>query len=162
MKYSWEKQWWYLDLYLLDVKLWEKLHKKKYLLKVCLGHYKAMINDPNWKKKPEERKQEIDFIMLMVDMINILLKFGFAPQWWCQSVTVMIEKDPGNPRIEHFWVIHFFEANYNFCLKLLWGHQLVYHGEDNNCFRYQSLDHVLITRQLMWYIRKPSHMISPT
>jgi hypothetical protein len=40
--------------------------------------------------------------MLMVDMINILLKFGFAPQWWCQSVTVMIEKDHGNPRKEHF------------------------------------------------------------
>jgi hypothetical protein len=74
----------------------------------------------------------------------------------------MIEKDHGNPRKEHFWVIHFFEANYNFCLELLWGHQLVYHREDNNCFRYQSLDHVLITRQLMWYIRKPSHMISPT
>jgi hypothetical protein len=45
-----------------------------------------MINDPNWKKKPEERKQEIDFIMLMVDMINILLKFGFAPQWLVVSI----------------------------------------------------------------------------
>jgi hypothetical protein len=59
-----------------------------------------MINDPDQKKKPDERKWEIDFIQLMVAMINIPLKFGFTPQQWCKSVTVIIEKDPENPRIE--------------------------------------------------------------
>jgi hypothetical protein len=102
-----------------------------------LGHYKAMINDPDQKKKPDERKWEIDFIQLMVAMIKIPLKFGFAQQW-CKSVTVMIKKDPGNPRIKHLRVIHLFEADYNFCLKLLWGCRLVYQGEDNNCFSQQQ------------------------
>ena len=45
-----------------------------------LGHYKAMINDPDRKKKPELRDHEIDFVELMAKMINILLKYGFAPK----------------------------------------------------------------------------------
>jgi hypothetical protein len=35
-------------------------------------------------------------------------------------------------------VIHLFEADYNFTLKLLWGKRLVYQGEDNNCFGHQQ------------------------
>jgi hypothetical protein len=54
------------------------------------------------------------------------------------SITVMIEKDSGNPQIEHLRVIHLFEADYNLSLKLLWGKQLVYQGEDNNCFGKQQ------------------------
>ena len=65
-----------------------------------LGHYKAMINDPDRRQEPEQCKQEIDMVTLMVNMINIPLKYGFAPQGWCKSITVMIEKDPGNPHIE--------------------------------------------------------------
>ena len=45
-----------------------------------LGHYKAMINDPDRKKKPELCDREIDFVELMAKMINILLKYGFAPK----------------------------------------------------------------------------------
>jgi hypothetical protein len=50
----------------------------------------------------------------------------------------MIEKDPGNPRIEQLWVIHIFEADYNLSLKMIWGKCLVYQGEDNNCFGKQQ------------------------
>ena len=39
-----------------------------------LGHYKAMINSPDWKKKPELCNHMMDFVELMVNMINILLK----------------------------------------------------------------------------------------
>ena len=74
----------------------------------------------------------------MVNMINILLNYGFVPKQWCKSITVMIKKDPGNPQIEHLWVIHLFEVDYNFCLKLLWGCRLVYQGEDYKCFRHQQ------------------------
>ena len=102
-----------------------------------LGHYKAMINDPD-QKKAELCDHMMDFVELMVNMINILLKYSFVPKQWCQSITVMIKKDPGNPWIECLWVIHLFEADYNFCLKFLWGHHLVYQGEDNKCFGYQQ------------------------
>ena len=35
-------------------------------------------------------------------------------------------------------MIHLFEVDYNFCLKLLWGCHLVYYGEDNKCFGHQQ------------------------
>jgi hypothetical protein len=37
----------------------------------------------------------------------------------------MIEKDVGKPRIHRLRIIHLFEADYNFFLKLQWGHRLV-------------------------------------
>ena len=45
-----------------------------------LGHYKAMINDPDRKKKPELRDHTMDFVELMVNTINIPLKYSFAPK----------------------------------------------------------------------------------
>jgi hypothetical protein len=50
----------------------------------------------------------------------------------------MIEKDPGNPRIEQLQIIHLFEADYNFCLKLLWGCRLVHRGKDAKVFGEQQ------------------------
>jgi hypothetical protein len=52
--------------------------------------------------------------------------------------SVMIEKDPRNPRTEWLWIIHLFEADYNFCLKLLWGCRLVHRGKDAKVFGEQQ------------------------
>jgi hypothetical protein len=71
-------------------------------------------------------------------MIKLPLKYGFVPHCWCKSVTVMIAKDPGSSKIECIHVIHLFEADYNFTLKLLWGKCLVYQGEDHKCFVHQQ------------------------
>ena len=38
----------------------------------------------------------------------------------------MIEKDVGLPPIHRLRIIHLFEADYNFFLKLQWGHRLVH------------------------------------
>jgi hypothetical protein len=107
-----------------------------------LGHYKAIVNDPDLKKQDPEkshlRERETNFVSSLVKLLNIPIKYGFAPKRWCTSVTVMIEKDPGNPRIERLCVIHLFEADYNLSLKLLWGKRMVYQGEDNNCFGKQQ------------------------
>ena len=37
----------------------------------------------------------------------------------------MLEKDAGQPKINRLRIIHLFEADYNFILKLLWGSRLV-------------------------------------
>jgi hypothetical protein len=71
-------------------------------------------------------------------MTNLPLKYGFAPARWCKSVSVMIAKDTGSSKIERLRVIHLFEADYNFTLKLLWGKRLVQQGEDNQCFGHQQ------------------------
>ncbi len=50
----------------------------------------------------------------------------------------MLEKDPGSPRIECLWIIYLFEADYNFCLKRLWGSCMVHNGKDSGTFRNQQ------------------------
>ena len=50
----------------------------------------------------------------------------------------MLEKDLGSPKIKRLRVIHLIEADYNFVLKSEWGRQLVYHGEDHECFGQQQ------------------------
>jgi hypothetical protein len=94
-----------------------------------LGHYKAIILDAA-DKMTQRTASPLDDL---ITMINLPLTYGFAPTRWCKSITVMIAKDPGSSRIERIRVIHLFEADYNFTLKLLWGKRLVYQGEDNNC-----------------------------
>jgi hypothetical protein len=51
-----------------------------------LGHYKSWIQDNT-------------LLDLLTLLIQIPIKFGFAPAQWCQSLNVMLEKDPGNPMI---------------------------------------------------------------
>jgi hypothetical protein len=99
-----------------------------------LGHYKAIIDDPEikkMKKNPEYVSHcKLAFLELFTKLVNIPVHNGFVPDRWCKSITVMIEKDPGSPRIEQLHIIHLFEADYNFSLKLLWGQQMVHWGED--------------------------------
>jgi hypothetical protein len=107
-----------------------------------LGHYKVIITDLDlqWQmpEKSHLREWETNFVEYLVKLLNIPIRYGFAPKRWCTSIMVMIEKDPGSPRIEHLRVFHLYEANYNLCLKLLWGKRMVYQGEDNNCFAEQQ------------------------
>ena len=68
-----------------------------------LGHYKAIINDPKRKKEARNEnymsKCKLDLLELYTNLVNIPLKYGFAPERWCTSITVMLEKDPGSPCI---------------------------------------------------------------
>jgi hypothetical protein len=77
-----------------------------------LGHYKALIQDP---------------ILLdsLRKFLNIAICRGISVQRWSKAVNVMIEKDPGKPRLNRLRIIHLFEADYNLFLKLLWGSRLV-------------------------------------
>ncbi len=100
-----------------------------------LRHYKAIINDPERKKQAQDEnyvsKHQLDFLEIYTKMVNIPLKYGFAPEQWCTSITVMIEKDPESPHIKCLQIIHLFEADYNFCLKNLWGSHMVHQGKDS-------------------------------
>jgi hypothetical protein len=77
-----------------------------------LGHYKAIIQHP-------------DLLRCMVQFLNIAITRGIAIPRWCHATNVLIEKDPGRPRINRLRIIHLFEADFNFFLKLQWGHRLV-------------------------------------
>lgn len=77
-----------------------------------LGHYKALIQDPV-------------LLRCLSLFLQIALKHGIAIPRWCKATNVMIEKDPGRPKINRLRIIHLFEADFNFILKLMWGHRLV-------------------------------------
>jgi hypothetical protein len=77
-----------------------------------LGHYKALIQDPM-------------LLACFVKFFNIAISRGIAVPRWSQAVNVMIEKDPGQPRINRLRIIHLFEADYNLFLKMMWGSRLV-------------------------------------
>ena len=77
-----------------------------------LGHYKSIIQHPI-------------LLHCMVSFMNIAIARGIAIPRWCNATNVMIEKDPGRPRINRLRIIHLFEADFNFFLKLQWGHRLV-------------------------------------
>jgi hypothetical protein len=90
-----------------------------------LGHYKAALLDD-------------DITHLHVDMLNIPIQYGFAPERWTHSVTPMIEKDEGKPFLTRLRIIHLFEADYNLFLKILFGRRMVSNGER---LRQKRFDH---------------------
>jgi hypothetical protein len=84
-----------------------------------LGHYRSLIQNP---------------ILLdcFVKFMNIAVQSGISVPRWSNAVNVMIEKDSGKPKINRLRIIHLFEADLNFFLKLQWGHRLVRRAMDLN------------------------------
>jgi hypothetical protein len=69
----------------------------------------------------------------MCAMLNIVIRLlGLVPSRWCKAISVLIEKDPGNPNINRLRVIHLFEADYNLFLKIIWASRLVKRGEETS------------------------------
>jgi hypothetical protein len=66
-----------------------------------------------------------------VKILNLLVLNGLSLDRWKSAINVLIEKDPSKPRLRlnRLCVLHLFEADYNFILKLLWGSRLVWKGE---------------------------------
>ncbi|KAI2509680.1 hypothetical protein MHU86_4800 [Fragilaria crotonensis] len=64
-------------------------------------------------------------VKLLPEILNIAITRGIAPPRWCKAVNIMIEKDKGRPKINRLRIIHLFEADYNFFLKIMWGSRLV-------------------------------------
>ena len=62
---------------------------------------------------------------MVVAMLNIGLATGNALHRWQQTISVMLEKDKGSPKLHLLCIIQFFEADYNFLLALMLGHRLM-------------------------------------
>jgi hypothetical protein len=68
------------------------------------------------------------------EMLNIVIRLKLIPNRWCQAISVLLEKDPGSSCINRLRMIHLFEADYNFFLKVMWASRLVHRGEDTKQF----------------------------
>jgi hypothetical protein len=82
-----------------------------------LGHYRSLIQHPV-------------LLSCFVKFMNISVQSGISIPRWSQAINVMIEKEIGQPRINRLRIIHLFEADFNFFLKLQWGHRLVRRAMD--------------------------------
>eukprot|EP00957_Ditylum_brightwellii_P113748 8672558-Ditylum_brightwellii.AAC.1 len=57
---------------------------------------------------------------------------GFTPLRWERAIDCMLEKDPGNSRIERLWLIVIVEGDMNATLKIIWNKRLVPTAEKAN------------------------------
>ena len=62
----------------------------------------------------------------------IAIDRGISITSWQRAINVMLEKDPGRPQIDRLRILHLFEADFNFFLKLMWGFQLVHRAKKWN------------------------------
>ena len=66
-----------------------------------------------------------DLVDVIVSMLNIGLITGQALDRWKRTVSLMLEKDTGQPKLHRLRIIQLFEADYNFLLSLVFGHRLM-------------------------------------
>jgi exonuclease III len=103
---------------------------------IHLGHYHAMWRPTGLTGgpfKPEEQKildAQTALQQGQTLLLQYALKHSYSYQRWSSVVNVMLEKDPGNPRIHRLRVIHIYEADYNLLLAVKWREGL-HHAEDH-------------------------------
>lgn len=73
-------------------------------------------------------KQQM-LLQATVQLLNYALRHGYSFHRWSKIVNVMLQKDPGNPRIHRWRIIHIYEADYNLLLAVKWR-QALHHAED--------------------------------
>ena len=102
-----------------------------------LGHYLALV-------KPHgihDTEKADTFETLLTDILDIhltilqyCLKFGYSLLIWQYSITMMIEKDVGKPKLHRLQVIHIYEKDYNLLLGVK-HRTLIHHMHDINLFQ---------------------------
>ena len=85
-----------------------------------LGHYRSLLPKEMPKnseaKEMEACRQRLESVHSR--LINLALKNGRSFRRWKKVVNIMLEKDPGNPKIHRLRVIHLYEADYNLILAI--------------------------------------------
>jgi hypothetical protein len=91
------------------------------------GHYKMASVAARLPEEHPNYYYELARIYAL--MCSLPLKHGFSPSRWCSCVDAILEKIPGQPRLEKLRIIMLYEADFNFVLKLIWGKRLVRNAE---------------------------------
>ena len=86
---------------------------------IHVGHYKVSISMS-------------DIAATLTSMLSLPFEHGFSPKRWQASIHVMLEKIPGQPRVDKLRIIQLLEADFNIALKIKIGRQLMKHAEKHD------------------------------
>jgi hypothetical protein len=84
-----------------------------------LGHYKSLFADNKSEYTEKNPDPKNDIMKVYHHIASSAVRWGVSLKWWQNSITSMIEKIPGCPKINKLRVIHLYEADYNLILKIL-------------------------------------------
>ena len=97
-----------------------------------VGHYKSLLSSNG----TEQHSSTNTFSDTMWYIFSSLTKFAIhitqPLERWKTTITIMLEKDKGSPKINRLRVIGKYEADYNLILKLYWPKLTTQHAERGN------------------------------
>lgn len=99
-----------------------------------LGHYKVLLCSDNCSDRYDDKYKDPreDIMTVYYNIVIAALNMGISIDRWQNCTTTMIEKQPGNPKINKLRVIHLYEADYNAILKIVWARKVVWHAHNND------------------------------
>jgi hypothetical protein len=115
-----------------------------------LGHYRSLLVNDGYDGYTDEDPDPSDKIFgVYYQVATAALDWGVSLQRWQNSITTMIEKQLGCPRINKLRVIHLYEADSNLLLKIIWARRLVWHAHDLSTKVRQGQDQAVIRLMLL-------------
>ena len=99
-----------------------------------LGHYKSLLSIDGREDKDTTKHIAEDIMHAHYQMTSLCTKLGISLTRWQDTVTAMLGKDNGSPKLHRLRVIHLLEADLNLIVKIIIARRFVWHGEKHKIF----------------------------
>ena len=89
-------------------------------------------------------------------MTQLVLKHNLTPAQWTNCTNILLEKDPGERKINRLRIIQLLEFDLNLIYKLIWSRQLTYHAEDSQAISQEAYGVCPGKREILAVLNKVS------